>query len=206
MNNVSITGLFPIPVGKSDLGRELSSDENSFIVNQHKKPRDDYTALQSYDSKILEDIVLNDLKIFFEKSLNNFFQEVCNPATNVSLRITQSWVNYSTIGRSHHKHAHTNSVISGVFYVDTNENSDKIIFCRNTPIIPYTIETKEFINVWTANEFWISSEKGTLLLFPSTLEHRVDAVVGEKERISISFNSFFSGEIGNPDNLTQLIV
>jgi uncharacterized protein (TIGR02466 family) len=205
MMSVNIMGLFPIPLGRINLGRELSFDENNFIVNQHKKPRDDYTALQSRNSKILEDIVLNDLKIFFEKSLNNFFQEVFNPATNVSLRITQSWANYSTIGRSHHKHAHTNSVISGVFYVDTN-SSDKIFFCRDTPIVPYTIETKELINMWDANELWVSSEKGTLLLFPSTLEHRVDPVVEEKERISISFNSFFSGEIGNPDNLTQLIV
>ena len=198
-------GIFSTPIAKINLERELSFDETNFIINQRKKPRTEELVLQSENSKILEDIVLNDLKIFFEKSLNKFFQEVFNPATNVSLRITQSWANYSTIGRAHHEHFHPNSVISGVFYVDTNENSDKIFFCRDTPIIPYKINTEK-VNMWSANEWWLSSEKGTLLLFPSNLKHKVDAVVGEKERISISFNSFFSGEIGDLDDLTQLII
>ena len=198
-------GLFPIPVRKINLGRELSFDENNFIINQYKDPRGEKWALQSKNTKMLEDNILTNLKIFFDKSLNDFFQELFDPATNVSLRITQSWANYSTIGRSHQKHTHPNSVISGVFYVDTNENSDKIFFHRDKPIIPYPIQTKEY-NAWNADECWLPSEKGTLLLFPSTLHHRVDPVVGEKERISISFNSFFSGEIGDASKLTQLIV
>ena len=33
---------------------------------------------------------------------------------------------------------------------------------------------------------------GTLLVFPSYLEHSVDANMGEEERISISFNIMFS--------------
>ena len=199
-------GIFSTPIAKINLERELSFDETNFIINQRKKPRtEDRLVIQSENTKILEDIILNDLKIFFEQSLNHFFQELFNPTTNVSLRITQSWANYSTIGQAHHEHFHANSVISGVFYVDTNENSDKIFFCRDTPIIPYQIHTEK-VNMWSADEWWLSAEKGTLLLFPSNLKHKVDAVVEEKERISISFNSFFSGEIGDVRNLTQLIV
>ena len=33
---------------------------------------------------------------------------------------------------------------------------------------------------------------GTLLMFPSYLEHSVDATTSEEERISISFNAMFS--------------
>jgi uncharacterized protein (TIGR02466 family) len=130
--------------------------------------------------------------------------ETHKPSTNVSLKITQSWANYAKNGQEHTTHLHQNSIISGVFYVNTNQN-DKIIFYRNTSLRHFKIETEEY-NSWNSDELWFSSEEGNLLLFPSLLAHRVPEVIGEKERISISFNSFFSGEIGDDRNLTQLIV
>jgi uncharacterized protein (TIGR02466 family) len=204
MTEKNITGLFPIPIGKFNIERNLSLDEIKLINNQSKIFHGENFVKQSKTDKILDEDVLCDLKNFLDKSLNIFFQEIFKPSTNVCLKITQSWINYSSIGRQHNMHSHPNSIISGVFYVSTNKDSDRIIFCKNKPS-QYVIHTNEN-NVWNSDEWWLPSEEGVLLLFPSSLYHKVPPVVGEKERISISFNSFFSGEIGNASVFTQLII
>ena len=198
-------GIFATPIEKVNLERNLSSEEKNFIFNQNKF---DYGSseftFQSKNTKLLDDVILSDLKTFCENALNNFFVEIYKPSTNVNLKITQSWANYAKNEQQHRLHVHHNSIISGVFYVSTNQD-DKIIFCRNTPMKHFVVESKEY-NSWNAEELWFSSEEKSLLLFPSLLAHRVAGTTGEKERISISFNSFFSGEIGNVRDLTQLIV
>ena len=204
--NINIMGIFPTPIAKFNLERDLSFVEKEFICNQSTNTYlENDSVKQSENTNIIENIILSDLKDFFQKSLDIFFQEWFKPSTNVCLKITQSWANYSNIGRSHRRHHHPNSIISGVFYVNTNQNSDKIVFCKQIQLAEYQIESTES-NVWNSSDWWFPSEEGTLLLFPSTLEHMVPPVVGEKERISISFNSFFSGEIGIAKRYTHLII
>jgi uncharacterized protein (TIGR02466 family) len=201
----TIMSIFSTPIAKIGLERDLSIIEKEFICNQSKLIHSANSVKQSENTNILDNIILSDLKDLFQKSLDIFFQEWLKPSTNVRLKITQSWANYSSIGQSHERHHHPNSIISGVFYVNTNQNCDKIFFCKPIQLAEYQIESAQF-NIWNATEFWFPAEEGTLLLFPSTLEHMVPPVVGEKERISISFNSFFSGEIGLAKKYTQLIV
>jgi uncharacterized protein (TIGR02466 family) len=197
-------GIFATPLEIVKFERDLSSEEKDFICNQNKFERNSKFTFQSENTKLLDSVILSDLRTFCENSINKFFQEIYKPSTNVSLKITQSWANYAKNGQEHIIHLHQNSIISGVFYVNTNQN-DKIIFCRNTSMRHFKIETEEY-NSWNSDELWFSSEEGNLLLFPSLLAHRVPEAIGEKERISISFNTFFSGEIGHERALTQLIV
>jgi ectoine hydroxylase-related dioxygenase (phytanoyl-CoA dioxygenase family) len=52
--------------------------------------------------------------------------------------------------------------------------------------------------------FRIKPEIGDLILFPSHLLHSVDTVTTDETRISLSFNVFFKGELGNEENLNLL--
>lgn len=45
---------------------------------------------------------------------------------------------------------------------------------------------------------------GDLLIFPSSLIHDVPKVVGDKQRISIAFNSFLKGNLGDMSYSTEL--
>ena len=197
-------GIFATPIEKVNFERDLSFEEKNFICNQPKFDYDSEFTFQSKNTKLLDDVILSDLKTFCENALNNFFVEIYKPSTNVNLKITQSWANYAKVGQQHGLHLHHNSIISGVFYVNTNQD-DKIIFVRNTSTRHFAVETEEY-NSWNADELWFETEQGSLLLFPSLLAHRVSKATGEKERISISFNSFFSGEVGSANKLSQLIV
>jgi hypothetical protein len=59
-------------------------------------------------------------------------------------------------------------------------------------------------NQWNSKSWWFEAETGGLILFPSSLEHMVQCVTAENERISIAFNTFLKGAVGDNKELTEL--
>ena len=47
---------------------------------------------------------------------------------------------------------------------------------------------------------------GDVILFPSSLTHMVETKQGDNTRISLAFNVFIKGTVGNNKNLTELII
>ncbi len=54
--------------------------------------------------------------------------------------------------------------------------------------------------------FSIPQENNNLILFPSSLTHMVETKEGNNTRISLAFNVFIKGIIGDNKNLTELIL
>lgn len=108
------------------------------------------------------------------------------------VEITGCWATVLAKGAAHKAHTHPNNFLSGVYYVRTRPGTDTINFHdpRNQtavirpPVVELTAENTDQVVVKVTN--------GTLLMFPSYLEHSVDANASEDERISISFNLMFS--------------
>ncbi|MBI2754734.1 MAG: 2OG-Fe(II) oxygenase family protein [Betaproteobacteria bacterium] len=106
--------------------------------------------------------------------------------------ITGCWATVLAKGAAHKAHTHPNNFLSGVYYVRTSPGADSINFHdpRNQtavirpPVVELTGENTDQVVVRVTN--------GTLLMFPSYLEHSVDANASEDERISISFNIMFT--------------
>ena len=196
---MNLHSLFPIPVGMIELDRSLSKKEMLFFNTLDTRPNSGNTT--SRDNNILNNSTLTKLRSWIEDQLQEFFLSVFNPKNSVSLKITQSWVNYSTPGQFHHKHAHPNSFISGVFYIQTNPQ-DKIFFSREEyqqiKILP-----KNW-NIWNSDSWWYEAIQGRLILFPSSLTHMVPRVEGNETRISLSFNTFPIGLLGEEAELTEL--
>ena len=111
---------------------------------------------------------------------------------DVALEITACWATVLAKGAAHRMHSHPNNFLSAVYYLRTHAGADSINFHdpRNqtgiirAPVVELTAENTDQVVV-TVND-------GTLLMFPSYLEHSVDATTSEEERISISFNAMFS--------------
>lgn len=196
---MNLHSLFPIPIGMIELDRSLSKKEMLFFNTLDTRPNSGNTT--SRDNNILNNSTLTKLRSWIEDQLQEFFLSVFNPKSSVSLKITQSWVNYSTPGQFHHKHAHPNSFISGVFYIQTNPQ-DKIFFSREEyqqiKILP-----KNW-NIWNSDSWWYEAIQGRLILFPSSLTHMVPKVEGNETRISLSFNTFPIGLLGEEAELTEL--
>jgi uncharacterized protein (TIGR02466 family) len=117
--------------------------------------------------------------------------------------ITESWLNKTEKGQSHHRHWHPNSVISGVVYLAGDPESGHLRF------ITSQYNTLEFeiaeTNIYNAKSWASPGIPGSIILFPSNLEHLVDEYQGDIPRISMSFNTFVKGKINNLP-LTRLSV
>ncbi|NDF50112.1 MAG: hypothetical protein EB116_08530 [Betaproteobacteria bacterium] len=190
-------GLFAQPVGMFD--RPLSDDEKSLLMGLETRPNMGNTT--STDNFVLRRSGLTNLRSWIEDCVADYFKATANPKHDVSLRITQSWVNYSEQGQYHHKHAHPNSLVSGVFYINTNDN-DRIYFYRSG-FQQIKFPTDGW-NQWNSESWWFEAIEGRLVLFPSSLEHMVPTVEGEKTRVSLSFNTFPVGTVGEEMDLTGL--
>ena len=195
-----INNLFPTPVGSFELGRDLSKLEQKFLFNLETRPNmGNVTSTNNY---VLRDNRLSSLRLFLNNSLQEYFQATMSPQDNIKLEITQSWINYTKTGQYHHKHAHPNSVISGVFYIQASKEIDKLFF-YNESYQQIKIVPKEF-HVYNSESWWLPVETGRLLLFPSSLTHMVATTSGEDDRISMSFNTFYKGKLGDEVALTGL--
>ena len=195
-----IHNLFPTAVGIYKLDRDLTDKEIDFIKGQETRPNMGNTT--STDNTILRNKPLIKIRDFIETSIADYFKTIHNPKHDVSLKITQSWVNFTEPGQWHHKHAHPNSYISGVFYPQANRETDKIYFYRDG-FQMIKLPPQEW-NVWNSESWWFQIGTGDLVLFPSNLQHMVETVKGEQTRISLSFNTFPVGNIGEEVNLTGL--
>jgi uncharacterized protein (TIGR02466 family) len=106
--------------------------------------------------------------------------------------ITGCWATVLARGAAHRAHTHPNNFLSGVYYVRTYPGADSINFHEprsqasiiRPPVVALTAENTDQVVVKVAN--------GTLLVFPSYVEHSVAANLSADERISISFNIMFS--------------
>jgi len=109
-----------------------------------------------------------------------------------AFEITGCWANINPPGAVHGIHSHPNNFLSGVYYVRTAPGADTISFhdprhqaaVIRPPVTELTAENTDQVVVGVAN--------GTLLIFPSYLEHSVDANASGEERISVSINVMFS--------------
>jgi uncharacterized protein (TIGR02466 family) len=193
----NVTGLFPIPVYSTTIN--IPESVNIFVNNLEY--RDNAVNKYSVLSNILNCDELKEIKKQINEHLNNYCEEILCAEAGVRLNITQSWANITSINEHHHKHNHPNSIISGVLYLSPDIPSS-IIFIKETNSI-FHINTTKF-NSYNSTQFSVSTHKGILLLFPSTLTHQVEKNKHVENRVSISFNTFYKGIIGDEKSLSLL--
>jgi uncharacterized protein (TIGR02466 family) len=205
---VEIYPLFPTPVVVINIGRDFTKDELLLIEDipmrrtvQNHQSKD----LCLFDNWFAEG--LKDIKKFCEYSLKNYLENIEGVDTDLAtLRITQAWLNTTKPNEMHQPHLHPNSYLSGVFYFRCLPN-DNINFNNrmhkmfNNMELPLKKSTP-----WNATGYKQNVKEGDLIIFPSWIPHFVNTNETKKERISLSFNTFPKGEMGNYNDITQLFL
>lgn len=205
-DNARLLELFPSPVTisafKGDLSGQLDYVQGLEYVNRGAARLSRSQNRQSANTFILDAPELASIRQFIESELATYGQRVLG--TSQDLCITQSWVNISGKGDSHHEHTHPNSVVSGVFYMKMGSSLPPIRFHEGyRPEIVPDVTTRTRYN---ARYAVVPLNAGELILFPSTLIHSVPANVTDTARISLSFNTFPTGALGSRRSLTYLPV
>jgi uncharacterized protein (TIGR02466 family) len=196
-------GVFPTPVVFTNIDREFTVKEKKYLEEQGKNTHSNMGNLTSNYRYILRDKEMKDIAKSIDEAVDYFFQNIMSPKhKDVKLYTTQSWLNYTEEGQYHHKHSHPNSIVSGVFYIDSDPENDKIFFYKDGyKQIKFPSEN---FNPFNSESWWFPVKTGDIILFPSHFTHMVETKNGKNRRTSLAFNTFAKGYIGMEEELTAL--
>jgi len=199
---MNIIDLFPIPlviepleIDQDDLLSlsEYASSKDNFNINQNLNYVSKDTYLLEKTPKLKEKI---------EAVLKDYVYDILGEDS--TLRITQSWINFNPPNTSHHKHTHSNSIVSGVIYLQCNDETGNFQVHRPAA---QTRQVHSEITNWHQYSYdfmYFVPKVGEMFLFPSSLPHSVEENKSTISRVSLSFNTFYSGTFGSDVNLNQL--
>lgn len=187
--------MFPTLVWKIQLTNTLRDEINAKVVSTLERLKSDLPALepgQGWQSE--QTLHQRDELRELVTCINSVAKSVLRflRIGEEALEITGCWATVLARGGVHKAHCHPNNFLSGVYYVRVHPGADAINFhdprsqsrVIRPPVVELTAENTDQVVVRVAS--------GTLLMFPSYLEHSVDANPSADERISISFNIMFS--------------
>jgi uncharacterized protein (TIGR02466 family) len=157
--------------------------------------------LGSKDLNILEQEKFHTLRDNINKHLRKYFYKVLRANHQTEIYITESWLNKTTRGQSHHLHNHTNSIFSGVVYLECDPNGRGELRFQSGKYNQIDYEVYE-PNEWNGRGFFVNPEVGKIVIFPSDLQHMVDEYKSDTPRISLAFNTFLSKVINKSRTAT----
>ena len=202
MHEATLSGLFPTPVLLSNIDREFTKEEKKFFDECAKTKTKNTGNLTSANRYVLDDPAMKNIRKSIQFYIDDYMQRVYAPKNPVEAYLTQTWLNYTEKGEYHHKHAHPNSWISGCLYINADREQDKITFFKET-YNRIDLPTENY-NAFNSSSWWFSVGTGDIVLFPSYLTHMVEQTTSTDTRISIAFNTFLKGYIGEEHGLTGL--
>jgi len=213
--------LFPMPVYKTNIGREFTKQEQDEFDTIIEKDLDKqyveakYLQRISADKYLLKRKPLASIQSFIDHHLKQFAADIMGIYDpNISLDITQSWLKATEPQQFYPSHSHGNSIISGVFYPKCLElpggKQDAILFFRDekTSIFKTLWVTKKHQTTFSRELFRYTIVTGDLVLFPSSsMNHAVERNdTTDQTRISLAFNTYLFGVLGDYETTSELIL
>ena len=220
MNDNPVQFLWPTPLLKTSLENHVKV--NSVLVELFYKHRDAnggqagnvYSSqddlLQRYDHPALSELFAFISNGVFEiaQAMNSSIWKATG-ASKLQMQIVGAWFQIQNSYGFHDIHNHGNCSWSGVYYLQIDDLEKR----QSHPSIGGTNGVTRFYghqlpllggahmdmgNAYLQNSnFDVQPEEGTLIVFPSWLNHKAMPYDGDKDRIIISFNAQVHGEQGN---------
>lgn len=177
-------------------------ESDRFLSQSEKQIIDSLSVLDnpnnlSENRFILDLPGLENLKEFCQLQIDTYAKDICNVTD--SFYITNSWTTKNMLGTEHPVHNHPNSIFSGVYYIEAEENCSPLMLHHNTPIFKdFNLEYhyKDY-SIFNSNSWSFPVKTGTLIIFPSWVQHSSPANTSYIPRRLIGFNSFVRGTFGD---------
>ena len=110
--------------------------------------------------------------------------------------ITDMWSNILKQNEFHRPHTHSNNILSGVYYVQS-DNVATLQFYDPRPQAGVLNPDVEKWHKGNATVWQLGSITNRMILFPSWLQHFVPINTSNQDRISIAFNVMLKGTVGS---------
>jgi uncharacterized protein (TIGR02466 family) len=205
---IEVFSLFPTPLLKTRLERN-NNDILSFTKKEKfrflEKVKNGYISENVY---VLEEPELKSLRDDIQDKIDFFVYEVIGLKRDLEFYFTNSWIIKHQTGHWSQNHYHANSLLSGVYYFDVNEESGPITFHKSdayTTIFSRTFDFRyEKETPFNTKRTSITPNNGDLIIFPSHLSHSVDENRSEQDRYCLPFNVFVRGNLGSDFDFNRL--
>ena len=116
------------------------------------------------------------------------------------LEITGMWSNIIGEGQYHPPHTHSNNILSGVYYPQSDNNA-KIHFLDPRPQAGVLIPKIKYNTANKSSLLQYPSQTNQMLIFPSWLQHYVESSTSGESRHSVAWNVMLRGLVGDPHQL-----
>jgi len=182
----------------------ISDEQVKFVISEidkisfqkWNKEEVSSTALSSNNKYFLDQKELNFLKELIVQDFNNYVKEVFK--WNNYFKMTTSWIAKIEPGKNSHFHNHNNCMYSGILYLQTDENTGRIIF-NQFDLKRYQLEPTEY-NDYNSAELSIQPKNKTMIYFPAEIFHKIEENKSNITRYSLAFNFIPTGVIGQGDS------
>jgi len=199
MPEFKVHNLWPVPVYDSKI--TVKQKWKDFVVNLK------YDRTHINNSDISKDrYILNnmpELKAEIEKHCEHYVRKYLTVKPNTQFYLLNSWSNIHNPGEYSQIHCHVNSILSGVYYPIFPKNSGNLCFhkaynMKNIIDQNILLEYEELNNI-TAQKYILNVEEGSIVMFPSHLDHSVERNSSNEKRYSIAFNFYVRGKFGREE-------
>ncbi len=185
---------FPTPVWASTIENYKETNEliYKYIKDLNKNDNEGITKsnVKGWHSKNfdLKDSIPKKFIEMISPNINQVFKDMEWDLKGQVTKITNMWSIINKNGAANSRHHHGNSAISAAYYVRAPQNCGDIVFYDPRPAPIYFHPLSNSSNSLNGQVNKITPVEGALVLFPSYLDHSVDANLSNDERIVISFN------------------
>ena len=184
---MNINVLFPVAILSHKIDDQLADKiEEKFLENLDSIPKlDDHYGDFFLSTRIFD--LENSVPELYEEILKCRDEYYNITGLDSTDGICEFWTqDYREQGQRHARHEHGIHGISGIYWIRANEYASELTFYNPNKINSYTSYSKDTGFSW--NKFSYKAEKGTILLFPSYLEHEVGLNFDNTIRSTVAFN------------------
>lgn len=200
MSKPTIVPLFAAPVYINNVGDFAVPNIQALDFSSTMPTGGSYNFLSTTDKYILDRPDFKDVHAIVMKEVNVYTRDLLAVNANIEFYITNSWINIHRRGHSAGSHSHHNSLLSGVLYLKTTQNSGDLVFHRDihslVPFPPALDLDMDSFNLYNCKSWGHKPKTNDICLFPSVVMHSVDPNESDEERWSLAFNVFVRGNFG----------
>jgi len=193
MKQIECDALFPQRVWKTTLDLDVKTlTDHVLELEKNDSKGNQLSNINGWQSKSLKSTDLNsgnEPHRMMSKILH--VVNSCASSCGISeLDFGNYWFNINRRGCMNASHTHPKSVLSGVFYINTNEQDGNIVFERSDNAELYLPEGLNNGNFYTSQTIEYKPSVNTLYIFGSWMRHWVKPNNTNSNRISVSFNTY----------------
>ena len=210
MNNPTshIFSMFPSPLFVCNY-KEDTDEIIKYFDSQPLTPGDNSYGKVSENTYLLDHPICQDLSNWIKGAFEDFATHVMR-YKHSGVQFTQSWLSYKHPNQLHKAHQHPNSLISGVFYYDIQEDDSPICFSKqsigiNKPFLEPSYLTDYQDHPFSQDIIYFQPKPNDLIVFPSYINHGVPPNTTNRIRKCLGVNALTKGTFGDNYTVSEII-